>query len=317
MIFINSKLKISTFGGTHDKEVGALIDGFPIDFEVDMDEVQDMLDRRKPGTSELTSQRKEDDIPNITSGIANGRTTGDMIRVVFENKVVKKEEPDFLPRPGHGDFTYYFNTGEFNKGATSARSTVGIVFAGALCKQFLAGKGIFVNAKRIFPSDEEILAAKKEGDSIGGIVSCSILGLPVGFGSPYAEKLESKIASAIFNIPAVKGLEFGLGFELAKMKGSEANDQFTTDNYKIRTATNNCGGVLGGMATGSSLDFNVAFKPTPSIEIKQQTVNVKSGEKAEISIKSQNDPCIAVRGAVVVEAAAAIALTDIVLCLAY
>ena len=317
MIFINSKLKISTFGGTHEKEVGALIDGFPIDFNVDMESLQAMLDRRKPG-GELVSQRKEDDVPNITSGIANSRTTGDMIRVVFENKDIdSKDDNDNLPRPGHGDFTYYFNTGKFDKGATSARSTVGIVFAGAMCKQFLAEKGIFVNAKLESPSDDEIKKAALEGDSIGGIVSCSVLGLPVGFGSPYAEKIESKIASCIFNIPGVKGLEFGLGFELAKMRGSEANDQFTTDNYKIRTNTNNCGGLLGGMATGSELYFNVAFKPTPSIAIEQDTVNVVTGQKEKIKSLGKNDPCIAKRGSVVVEAAAAIALTDIVLCLAY
>ena len=328
MIFINSNLKIATFGSTHEKEVGVLIEGMPINFNVDMDSVQDMLDRRRPGSSELVSKRSEADIPQITSGLekANGKneneneniyqTTGDMIRAVFANSDVKDaaNDHDYVPRPGHGDFTYFMNTGKFEKGATSARSTVGIVFAGAICKQLLAERGIFVNAKLLSPSEKEIKAAMSEGDSLGGLVECSIIGLPAGFGNPLAEKIESKIGSCVFNIPGVRGLEFGAGFDCLKYKGSEFNDSFVVDeNKKVRLATNNCGGLLGGMATGSPVVFRACFKPTASISKEQESINLMTLESVKLKVESRNDPCIAVRGAVVIEAAAAIAIADIIL----
>lgn len=313
MIFINDKIKIATFGSTHDKEVGVMIDGFPIDFNVDMDDVETMLKRRRPGSSEMVSQRKEEDHPIITSGIVNGRTTGDTIRVVFENKDVKnsEEDKDYIPRPGHGDFTYFKNTGKFLKGATSARTTVGLVFAGSLAKQYLAERGIFVNARLIAPSEEEIKEAMKDGDSVGGLVECNILGLSAGFGNPYGAKLESVISSCVFNIPGIKGLEFGCGFESLKYRGSDLNDAFVVNDGVVRTETNNCGGLLGGMATGSPVVFRVVFKPTPTIKKEQRTVNLMTLEPVTLVSESRNDPCIAIRGAAVVEAAAAIAILDI------
>ena len=316
MTFINSNLKISTFGGTHEKEIGVMISGFPADFEIDMDSVQDMLDRRRPGQSELTTKRNEDDIPLICSGIEGDKTTGDVIKVSFENKDIKNadDDKDFVPRPGHGDFTYYCSSGEFNKGATSARSTVGIVFAGAMCKQFLAEHGIFVNAKLVYPDKEIIKKAAAEGDSVGGIVEGNIIGLAAGFGDLSAGKIESRIAACIFNIQGVKGLEFGLGFEAAELRGSEMNDPFVVgEDGKVRTATNNCGGLLGGLATGSPVTFNVAFKPTPTIAKEQQSVNLKTLQPVSVESKKRSDPCIALRGSVVVEAAAAIAAADIIL----
>ena len=315
MIFINDKIKIATFGGTHEKEVGVMIEGFPIDFEVDFDDVQTMLDRRRPGSSEIVSQRNEDDIPNVTSGIVNGKTNGDIIRVVFENKDVKnlEDDKDYVPRPGHGDFTYFKNTGKFLKGATSARSTVGLVFAGSLAKQYLAKRGIFVNAKMLRPSEEEIKEVMKDGDSIGGLVECNIIGLEAGFGNPYGAKLESVISSCVFNIPGIKGLEFGSGFESLKYKGSEFNDAFIAENGKVRTETNNCGGILGGMATGSPVVFRTAFKPAASIKKAQKSVNLMTLEPATVVSETRNDPCIAIRGTAVVEAPAAIAILDICL----
>ena len=315
MKFIDSNLVITTYGGTHEDKVGAKVCGFPAGFEVDFDDVQAMLERRRPGSTEFSTKRNEPDLPHVISGIENNRTTGGTIDVFFDNVDVKNAEgdTDYIPRPGHGDFTYYMNTGVFKKGATSARSTVGIVFAGALCKQFLAERGIFVSAKMVSPSESEIKAVLSEGDSIGGIASCSILGLSAGFGNPDSDKLESRIASCIFNIPGVRGLEFGLGFEMANLKGSEANDAFILDNGRVRTATNNCGGILGGMATGSPVEFAVAFKPTPSIRKEQKTVNLKTMEECVLKNGNRFDPCIAMRGAVVVEAAAAIAITDIIL----
>ena len=318
MIFINDNLKIATFGNTHDKEVGVMIEGFPIDFEIDFDRVNEMLERRRPGFSDLSSQRKEEDIPKISSGIENGKTTGDLIRVCFDNQDVKdKDDKDYVPRPGHGDFTYFKNTGSFLKGATSARSTVGIVFAGAICKQYLAEKGIFINAKLLYPSEEEIRKVATEGDSLGGLVECTILGLPAGFGNPYGSKLESQISSCVFNIPGIKALEFGKGFESLKYKGSELNDPFIVDNGSVRTETNNCGGVLGGMATGSPVVFRAVFKPTPSVAKPQNTVNLMTLEPVVLKTESRNDPCIALRGAVVLEAAAAIAITNICLSSVY
>lgn len=313
MIFINDNIKIATFGNTHDKEVGVLIDGFPLGFDVDMDDVKSMLDRRRPGTSEIVSARNEEDIPIITSGIVNGKTTGDTIRVVFENKDVKNSETDkdYIPRPGHGDFTFFKNTGKFLKGATSARSTVGLVFAGSLAKQYLAERGIFVNAKILSPSEEEIKEAQKDGDSIGGLVECNIHGLPAGFGNPYGAKLESVISSCVFNIPGVRGLEFGAGFESLKYRGSDFNDAFIVDNKEVRTETNNCGGLLGGMATGSPVVFRAVFKPTPTISKEQNTVNLMTLEPVTLKSESRNDPCIAIRGAVVLEAAAAIAILNL------
>lgn len=322
MIFIDSKIKINSFGGTHEKEVGGLIMGLPEGLELEMDDIQGLLERRRPGSIDISTKRDEPDLPRIDSGIEkldeNGliRLTGEPIRVVFENKDVKNAEADgdFIPRPGHGDFTYYKNTGEFKKGATSARLSLPVVFAGAICKEYLKTKGIFVSARMISPSKEEIKAVMAEGDSIGGLVSCTVLGLPAGFGNPFAQKLESSIASCIFNIPGVKGLEFGLGFELADMRGSEANDAFGIDEKgEVRTDTNNCGGLLGGMASGAALELNVAFKPTPSIAKEQKTVNLKSMQEVTIKSESRNDPCIAVRGTAVVEAATSIALTDVCL----
>ncbi len=315
MIFINDKIKVATFGNTHEKEVGVIIEGFPIDFEVDFDDVQRMLDRRRPGSSEIVSQRNEEDVPNVTSGISNNKTTGDIIRVVFENKDIKNsnQDKDYVPRPGHGDFTYFKNTGKFLKGATSARSTVGLVFAGSLAKQYLAKRGIFVSTKLLGPSEEEIKEAMKEGDSIGGLVECNIIGLEAGFGNPYGAKLESVISSCVFNIPGIKGLEFGTGFESLKYKGSELNDAFIVDSGKVRTETNNCGGVLGGLATGSPVVFRTAFKPAASIKKPQKSVNLMTLETVSVISENRNDPCIAVRGAVVVEAAAAIAILDICL----
>jgi len=316
MIYIDSKIKVASFGNTHDEEVGALIMGFPEDFEIDMDDVKDFLERRRPGSSDLVSQRNEADEPIITEGIKDGKTTGDAIRVVFKNADVKGKEKDsdYIPRPGHGDITYYWNTGEFLKGATSARSTVGLTFAGALAKQFLSERGIFVNAKLVSPDEKEIKKAAKEGDSIGGIVEGNIIGLPKGFGNPYSEKIESRLARVLFNLPGVKGVDFGLGFELSNMKGSEANDEFYIDDGgEVRTKTNNCGGILGGMATGNTVVFHAFFKPTPSIAKEQKSVNLQTNEEVSVKSEGRNDPCIAVRGAAVVEAAAALAIMDMVL----
>lgn len=343
MIFINNSLKINTFGGTHEDCTGAMIMGLPAGLSFDMDQVQDFLDRRRPGTGSLVSPRSESDEPIITSGMVSGdeahgphdfhgsqdsqdyhdpqvsrtlTTNGDPIRVIFKNNDIKNADADedFVPRPGHGDFTYYKNTGKFQKGATSARATVGIAFAGALCKQYLSEKGIFISARRLSPDDSEIEKAKTSKDSIGGIVECTIHGLAAGFGNPFDAKIESSIAACIFNIPGVRGLEFGLGFEAAKLHGSEFNDPFILENSReVRTATNNCGGILGGMATGSPVVFRVAFKPTPSIAKEQQTVNLKTLAAVTIKSENRNDPCIAVRGTAVVEAAAAIAITDICL----
>ncbi len=316
MIFINDFLKIKCFGGTHEKEVGAEIEGFPAGLELDMDDILEQLERRRPSSCALVSQRKEDDLPIITSGIKNGVTSGEIIRVSFENRDLKDAafDSDFIPRPGHGDYSHYKNSGRFIKGASSARSTVAVVFAGALCRQLLSEKGIFISSCLLYPDEKRIEEAMLDGDSVGALVSARVHGLYAGFGNPEEGRLESVISSCIFNIPGVKALEFGMGIEAAFMKGSEFNDAFVTDGKGGATiATNRCGGLLGGLACGTPLELKVSFKPTPSIHKEQQSVDLKSGESVKLKLNGRYDPCIGLRGRVVLEAAIAIALSDVIL----
>lgn len=316
MIFIDDILKIKTFGGAHEKESGVVISGFPSGIDIDRAAVQAMLDRRRPGTGRLVSQRQEDDIPVITGGIKDCRTTGKAIRAVFENKDLKDAEgdDDFIPRPGHGDYTHYMNTGSFVKGASSARYTVGVVFAGALCSILLETKGIRISSELLFPSEEQIDRIRIEGDSIGGLVSVRVQGLKTGFGAPEGGKLESIISACIFNIPGVRALSFGTGSKAAFMKGSEFNDAFGKDkDGKIITLSNRSGGVAGGLATGADLELEVSFRPTPTIHKEQQSVDLKSGELVSFRSDKRYDPCIALRGRVALEAAVAVALADVIL----
>lgn len=348
-------LRVSLFGQSHGAAVGAVLDGFPAGVRFDMDAVEEQMRRRRPG-GQLATPRSEPDIPRILSGVMDGVSTGAPIAVIIENTDTRPADyRAFLetPRPSHADYTAGVRYGGFQDfrggGHFSARLTAPLVFAGALCRQFLARDGVTigshiksvgaeqddafdaanVDAKLLarlsampFPvlSEEAgrrmrqaILTAVADGDSLGGVIECTVAGLPEGLGSPIFGNVESRFSSALFGIPAVKGVEFGSGFGLAAMRGSEANDAFVQKDGKVRTKTNHSGGILGGITNGMPLVFRVAIKPTPSIAKPQRTLNVKTGEEQTLCVTGRHDPCVAVRGAAVVEAVAAIAAADLVL----
>ncbi len=349
---IGKTFKVTSFGESHGICVGVVIDGCPPGLEISKEDVQKELDKRKPGQSKITTSRKEQDKVEILSGIFNGFTTGAPICMLVWNKDVdssKYKEMRFTPRPSHADYTAYKKYGGFNDyrggGRFSGRITAGFVMAGAVAKKILEKKrvkvlvhtvqvgDIFVEKvsdkdieKNVYSNsvrcadlnvakkmENEILKIKKENDSIGGIVECRILNVPVGLGEPVFDSLESLISHAMFSIPAVKGIEFGSGFKLAKMKGSEANDEFRIKNGKIITKTNHSGGILGGISNGMPIVFRVVIKPTPSIGKRQETVNLKKKKETEIYVKGRHDPCIVPRVVPVVETMTKITLADYII----
>ena len=320
--------------------------------KIDFENILLHLKRRRPNSSGLTTERVEEDEPQVLSGLSSGFTTGAPLCAVFRNKDVRSEEySKLIFRPGHADFTAFLRYKGFSDlrggGHLSGRLTCPLVFAGSVCRQILMSKGIQIGShvssvgcvsddhfdragvnidilkrlsKESFPTineskkeemKKEIFKAKAEGDSIGGVVECAIVGIPAGIGGPIFEGIESKISSLVFSVPAVKGVEFGSGFAGSNMKGSENNDEFALVGGKIQTLTNNHGGVLGGISSGMPIIFRAAFKPTPSIARPQKTVDF-DGLPQEISLKGRHDPCIAVRAAVAVESAAAISILDLV-----
>lgn len=321
------KLKISLFGESHGPAVGIVMDGLPVGFEIDIEKFQSFMDRRAPGKSELTSSRREEDVPEFLSGVFQGKTCGTPLAIVIKNKDSQSHDYESLkdiPRPGHGDYTNHVknqgNEDYRSGGHSSGRLTAALTAGGGIAKQILEEKGITVEAKLIQVGgktegfQELIEEAVKEGDSLGGIVECTIKGMPPGFGDPVFNGIENSIAQIIFGIPAVKGIEFGDGFKLAEMKGSQANDPFDFDkDGKVITTTNHQGGILGGITNGMDIVFRVAFKPTPSISKPQQSISYSQGSQVELSVKGRHDPCVAIRGTAVVEAAAAIAILDMML----
>lgn len=348
-----NKIKYSIFGESHGAGVGITIDGLPPSLKLDLEMLQTEMDRRRPGSSEFTTSRKEEDQFEIFSGFFNGCTTGApfcvFIRNCDQHSGDYEQQKDFI-RPGHADYTAYVKSKGYNDyrggGHFSGRLTAPIVFAGAIAKQLLAASGIeiishmlsigaerdisFMDvsveelhlrglARSDFPvidtsagerMKSAIASVKSDGDSIGGVVECAIVNLPVGVGSPFFDSLESSISHLIFSIPGVKGIEFGDGFEIAKKKGSEANDQYYVNNNVINTTTNHNGGILGGISSGMPLIFRAAFKPTSSIAIEQSTVNITNMENTSIRIKGRHDPCIVPRAIPVVEAATAMAILE-------
>lgn len=350
-----SNIKISVFGESHGEAIGVVLDGLPAGVKINFDEVNAQMKRRKPGGDNLVTSRKESDTAHVISGIFEGKTTGaPMCAVIYNENASSKdyEKSRFLPRPGHADFTAHVKYKGFEDfrggGHFSGRLTAPVVFAGAVCRQILARKGIFIGShiasignvfdEKFNPVDipyevlnclsqcafpvlnkeiknkmeAKILEVKAQKDSVGGVIECAVIGVPCGIGDPIFDNIESKISSIIFGIPGVKGVEFGGGFELSKKCGSVCNDNFTVSNGIIKTTTNNSGGILGGISLGMPIVFKVAFKPTPSIAKEQTTVNLKSGLTEKISIQGRHDPCIAVRAGAVVEAAAAIAILDLI-----
>ena len=337
-------VRLSTFGESHGKAIGGILEGIPAGFPIDFNEVQKELDRRKPGQSAIVTQRKESDQVQFLSGIFEGKTLGTPIGFLVENEDQKPADYNELQkafRPSHADFTYQQKYGirDYRGGGrSSARETVARVVAGAIAKQVLSQQGIHIDAfvdqigslkwtgewnaglKELSEStivrvpslelaaemEELIREVRKDGDTIGGRIRCVIKGVPAGLGEPVFDKLHAELGKAMLSINAVKGFEIGSGFDAVSMRGSEHNDLFTSDG---KTATNHSGGIQGGISNGMPIDFRVAFKPVATIMKDQQTIN-ESFESVSISGKGRHDPCVVPRAVPIVEAMAALVILD-------
>ena len=340
--------RITTFGESHGKAIGVVIDGCPAGLELDLNFIQQELDKRKPGQSAITTQRKESDTFEILSGVFEGKTLGSPIAITIKNEDQKPEDYTHLKeafRPSHADFTYETKYGirDYRGGGrASARETAARVIAGAIAKQLLKKEGIEITAyvssvgkiqlqknyqqldlsktdsNMVRCPDEEtanamielIQETKTKGDTVGGIVTCVIQHTPVGLGEPVFDKLHADLAKEMLSINAVHGFEYGSGFAGAKMNGSEHNDVFEKNSKgEIVTQTNNSGGIQGGISNGMDIYFNVAFKPVATIMQTQTTVD-KEGNETEIKGKGRHDPCVVPRAVPIVEAMAALVLAD-------
>jgi chorismate synthase len=333
------RFRVTTFGESHGLAVGVIVDGVTPGVELDTNAIQVELDRRRPGQSLVTTQRKEPDKVEIVSGVFEGRTTGAPLMMVLYNRDAKSgayEPIKELFRPGHADYTYFKKYGlrdHRGGGRSSARETAGRVAAGAVAKQLLARRGVRIVAYTLAAGGivcervdleaieanpmracdlqaaaemvKRVADARSQGDSIGGVLECRITGVPAGLGEPVFDRLDAELAKAIMSIPAIKGIEFGAGFAAADMTGSEHNDELTPEGF----ATNHAGGVLGGISTGQEIVFRAAIKPTSSISQPQQTINLQ-GEATTIQTKGRHDPCLCPRAVPVIEAMAAIVLED-------
>ncbi len=348
---IGNSVRLTLFGASHDTVIGCVIDGLPAGFAINLDTIARDLALRKPAPG-IGTPRVEADIPEII-GLIDGKTTGAPLVLRMENANIRDSDYDELrriPRPGHADYPAYCKYGMNHDirggGMFSGRMTAALVAAGAILRDFIASCGISVssytsrigsvedtasysveeickrsssNVLRAMTPEmeeamrEEILAAKADGDSVGGIVRCIASGLPSGLGEPFFDTLDGEIAKAVFSIPGVKGIEFGAGFAAAVMRGSENNDAYRIEDGRIQTKTNNAGGILGGMANGSTLSFSVAFKPTPSIAKAQESVDLFENTDAELAVRGRHDPCIAPRGAIVVEAMTVMTIADLLI----
>lgn len=318
--------RITSFGESHGPVVGVVIDGCPAGLTIDREKIAYDLSRRRPGQNSLTSPRKELDTFQILSGVFNQTTTGAPICMIIPNEDTdssKYEERRFTPRPGHADYTAYIKYGGFEDyrggGRFSARVTAGWVMAGAIAKQLLEKISVTVSAKIVEVGgvkenfEQKILEAAERGDSVGGVIEGTTSNLPVGLGEPIFNKLDAELAKALFCLPAVKGVEFGSGFESARKLGSENNDPFEINEGKIITRTNNAGGVLGGLSTGMPLLVRVAFKPIASIAKPQTTIDLQTFETKNLKVEGRFDPCPIPRAVPLVEALMAIILTDFAL----
>jgi len=343
-----SALALTIFGESHGRAIGGVLDGMAAGVPVDKEFIAACMDKRRARGDGLSTPRVEADNVQLLSGVVNGHTTGTAIALMIENQNTRSGDyaktADLL-RPGHADYTAgvkYGGHADFaGGGAFSGRLTAPLCIAGGICLQLLKKQGIEVisriasigsvedvtpltvsTADKPFPVVDdavgetmraEIAAAKAEGDSVGGIVECAVLGLPVGLGGPLFDGMEGRISSIVFGIPAVKGIEFGIGFGAARLRGSENNDPFVVENGTVRTTTNHCGGILGGITNGMPLTFRAAFKPTPSIAKEQQSVNLNTLTPEILRVRGRHDPCIVPRAVPCIEAAAAIAVYDALL----
>ncbi len=341
---------VTTFGESHGKVVGVVVDGCPAGLPLSEVDFQEELDRRIPSEPKIVSARVEKDTAKILSGVFGGYTTGAPIAVMVENKETKSSDYDAikdLPRPSHSDYPARIRYGGFNDyrggGRFSGRVTVALIMAGTIAKKLLSRYDIDVLAytktigkirsgkafsaaeirRNRFAAatrcpdlecaekmEQAIVAAKESGDSLGGVIECIAFNMPAGVGEPLFDSLDADLAKALFSVPAVKGVEFGAGFKSAEMRGSENNDAFLVKGGKVVTATENAGGILGGLSSGMPIVIRVAVKPTPSIAKEQQTVNMSSMENASISVKGRHDPCVVPKAVPAIEAAVAVTLAD-------
>lgn len=345
-------LKLTIFGASHGPEIGMTLEGIPAGLPVDMQKLQRFLNRRAPGQHEWSTARREADIPIFQSGVANGITNGESITAVIKNENIRSKDYDalkYIPRPGHADFAAWMKYGlDFDMaggGPFSGRMTAPMCIAGGLCRQWLEAQGIrigahiaqieYIDDDRFDPTapdldgvrsdfsvlnqacgkqmQEKIASVKRSGDSLGGIIECAVVGLPAGLGGELFDGVESKLSQILYAIPAVKGVDFGLGFANSYHPGSKTNDAYTVKDGQVVTETNHCGGILGGITTGMPVLFRVGIKPTPSIAKPQKSVNLKTMEEVTLAVKGRHDPCIVPRAVPVVEAAAAIAIYDLML----
>jgi len=342
--------RVTSFGESHGRCVGVVVDGCPAGHRLDLEHVQAELDRRRPGQNNVSTPRREDDKVEVLSGVFNGVTTGAPVCMLVWNRdrdSTRYEELRWTPRPGHADYTAEKRYGGHQDyrggGRFSGRITAGYVMAGALAKQVLAAThGIEVlgytsqigsTAAPDVPLDQvrenternpvrcpdpeaaremerNILKARDEGDSLGGAVKCVVLNVPPGVGQPVFDTLEGDLAKALFGVPAVKAVEFGAGTALASMRGSESNDPYRIVEGRVETASNNMGGVLGGVSTGALIELTVTFKPTPSVSKPQKTVDLKTLKETTITIEGRHDPCIVPRAVPVVEGVVAMVILD-------
>ncbi len=312
--------KTQIFGESHGMGAGIVIDGCPAGIALSENTFETDLARRRAGAKGTTS-RKEADLPEIMSGVFNGKTTGAPLTVFFRNMNTRSGDYANLvasPRPGHADYTGKIKYGGFNDyrggGHFSARLTVGIVAAGVVAKQIL--NNVEITAKLIEAGgsnniDKALDNAIANNNSIGGIVECTVKGIPVGLGEPFWDSVESVISHAVFAIPAIKGVEFGSGFNGARLTGLENNDNIIDANGK--TETNNAGGINGGITNGNDIVFRIAVKPTSSISIPQQTMNFEKGKVDELNIQGRHDACVALRVPPILEAVTAICLADLMI----
>jgi chorismate synthase len=347
---IGVALRLTLFGSSHGPGVGCVLDGVPPGLNVSREAIQSVVDLRRPAKN-IGTARAEEDRVQVQSGIVDGVTSGGPIQLFIANRdtdSAKYERFRTVPRPGHADYPAMVKYGESHDirggGQFSGRMTAPIVAAGAVAMTMLEKRGIQVAAYsqrigEVFDEEDrefqfirsapwkystraatpkvaalmekEILKARSEGDSVGGVVRCLAVGLPVGVGEPFFDSLDCELAKMMLAIPGVKGVEFGAGFRSAAMRGSEHNDPFQMLDGKVVTVTNNAGGILGGLSDGMPLDVKVAFKPTASISKEQQSVDLVKKENATLVIEGRHDPCIVPRAVVVVEAAAALVLADL------
>jgi len=347
---IGKRFVVTCFGESHGCCVGAVVDGCPPGLRLSERMIQEELDRRRPMSQKISTARAEQDRVNLLSGVFNDFTTGAPITMLVWNRDLDSswyEENRWRPRPGHADYPALVRYQGYNDsrggGRFSGRLTAALVMAGAVAKQYLDSRGVEVvaytlevagiKAHSLPPLDEvrtcrfanpmrcpdaevasrmeeAVTSARKEGDSVGGIVECIAVNVPIGVGEPIFDALDADLAKMLLAIPAVKGVEFGAGFGAARLKGSENNDAYRIVEGKVTTETNNAGGVIGGLSTGMPITMRVAFKPTPSIGKRQKTVDLKRMAEVELEVRGRHDACIVPRAVPVVEAAVSIVLAD-------